>query len=307
MDKPVKFETAKLLEEKGYISVLPTDKPSRVHFDNKLFISPNYQSSKTINSIVEGRNLFITSNEEIKEGNYCTDGIGVCCLEWKTATHYKLKELNEIKPISWLKGLERIILTTDTELIANGIQAINDEFLKWFVKNPSCEEVEIKLNNFGECHMRGNNCDCYDISDQSLCELHYPNYKIIIPKEEPEQEEFRFKNRQMGAAGFVGNKIVENMISKFKQETLEEAAKNITKKYINEREKQTAYLEFIEGAKWQQEQDKNKFSEEDMINFSEWVTIMYPNQRKLLTTSDKKGFYTTKELLAKWVEQFKKE
>jgi hypothetical protein len=38
-----------------------------------------------------------------------------------------------------------------------------------------------------------------------------------------------------------------------KEETLEEAAKDTTNKYINEREKQTAYLEFIEGAKWQQE------------------------------------------------------
>jgi hypothetical protein len=37
------------------------------------------------------------------------------------------------------------------------------------------------------------------------------------------------------------------------KETLEEAAKNTTSKYINEREKQTAYLEFIEGAKWQAE------------------------------------------------------
>jgi hypothetical protein len=60
------------------------------------------------------------------------------------------------------------------------------------------------------------------------------------------------------------------------------------------------------GAKWQQEQDKNKYSEEDMVQFSEWVTIMYPNQRKLLTTSDKRGFYSTKELLIKWFEQFKK-
>jgi len=38
-----------------------------------------------------------------------------------------------------------------------------------------------------------------------------------------------------------------------KQETIEEAAKDTTNKYINEREKQTAYLEFIEGAKSQSE------------------------------------------------------
>jgi hypothetical protein len=37
------------------------------------------------------------------------------------------------------------------------------------------------------------------------------------------------------------------------QETLEEAARNTTKIYVNEREKQTAFLEFINGAKWQAE------------------------------------------------------
>ena len=29
-------------------------------------------------------------------------------------------------------------------MIQNGVQAIDDKFLEWFVKNPSCEEVEIK-------------------------------------------------------------------------------------------------------------------------------------------------------------------
>ena len=57
------------------------------------------------------------------------------------------------------------------------------------------------------------------------------------------------------------------------------------------------------GAKWQEER---MYSEEDMINFSEWVSIQYPNQRRFLTTNDKRGFCTTKELLGKWFEQNKK-
>lgn len=52
------------------------------------------------------------------------------------------------------------------------------------------------------------------------------------------------------------------------KETIEEACKNTIKKYLNEREKQTAYLEFIEGAKWQQER---MYSEEDMLNFAWWL------------------------------------
>ena len=41
-----------------------------------------------------------------------------------------------------------------------------------------------------------------------------------------------------------------------KQKTIEEAAKDTTNKYINEREKQTAYLEFIEGAIWKAERSQ---------------------------------------------------
>jgi len=52
-------------------------------------------------------------------------------------------------------------------------------------------------------------------------------------------------------------------LEKPKQETLEEAAK---KQWGNVH--RAGVLGFIEGAKWQQEQDKNKFSEEDMIEFA---------------------------------------
>ena len=46
-----------------------------------------------------------------------------------------------------------------------------------------------------------------------------------------------------------------------KQETLEVAAEN-SFKYIDHRNS------FIAGANWQQEQDKNKYSEEDMKQFA---------------------------------------
>ena len=52
------------------VHVLPTDKPSRLHFDDKLFLSTSPQISKNINSIVEGRNIYITSEEEIKVGDW---------------------------------------------------------------------------------------------------------------------------------------------------------------------------------------------------------------------------------------------
>jgi hypothetical protein len=76
-----------------------------------------------------------------------------------------------------LLNSKKIILTTDANLIANGVQEIDEEFLQWFVKNSSCEKVEVKkgkmkLNDDGEE---------YGFPDMSL-------YKIIIPKEKSKQE-----------------------------------------------------------------------------------------------------------------------
>jgi len=49
------------------IHVLPTDKPSRLHLGNSglVFFNLNYNSS-TINT----QHIYITSDEEIKEGEY---------------------------------------------------------------------------------------------------------------------------------------------------------------------------------------------------------------------------------------------
>lgn len=41
-------------------------------------------------------------------------------------------------------GYKKIILTTDQDLIADGVQPIDDDFLQWWITNPNCENVEIK-------------------------------------------------------------------------------------------------------------------------------------------------------------------
>lgn len=53
-----------------------------------------------------------------------------------------------------------------------------------------------------------------------------------------------------------------------KQETLEEVAKNYAKESIFSIEEKRA---FIDGAEWQQEQDKNKYSEEDLDAFRKFM------------------------------------
>ena len=67
-------------------------------------------------------NLYVTSDEEIKKDEYY------------------LGDDNHIYNLvtSVNNNGKKIVLTTNTELIADGVQAIDDEFLEWFIKNSSC-------------------------------------------------------------------------------------------------------------------------------------------------------------------------
>ena len=152
--------------------------------------------------------IYITPNEEIKEGDWVLN----------TNTNSIAKYTGHGSMDWWVK----IILTTDQDLIKDGVQVIDDDFLEWFVKNPSCEEVELTTY-----HVKG------DISGK----LHY---KIIIPKEEAKQE-----NDYTALLQPVGTK----------QETLEEVAE----RYY---EDEVSINAFVNGAKWQQEQDKKMYSDE---------------------------------------------
>jgi hypothetical protein len=122
------------------------------------------------------QNIYITSDEEIKE-----DTKPCWCIDAKdNSINYYQGAL----PLYNYIGYKKIILTTDQDLI--GVQTIDNEFLEWFVKNPSCEEVEIGeaypltccIQKEGKTKMN-NGC-----MERNRC----MNYKIIIPKEEPKQE-----------------------------------------------------------------------------------------------------------------------
>ena len=142
------------------IHVLPTDKPSRFWVTN-LGNLARCQDVETIKKALGSNvNIYITSDEEIKE----VDWVIECILNWVFKMHkHGLPNYNPNK--------KKIILTTDQDLIKDGIQAIDDEFLEWFVKNPSCERVKVNKEWNEERIIDGK-----DIGDYS--------YKIIIPKEE---------------------------------------------------------------------------------------------------------------------------
>ena len=116
------------------IHIISTDKPSRLWTNNlrrrlELDEFPEQHPTQI------AKHIYITNSEEIKEE------------DWyylpRTNSIYKCKEDPTELNLERRLGIAKVILTTDPELIADGVQSINDEFLEWFVKNPSCEEVEV--------------------------------------------------------------------------------------------------------------------------------------------------------------------
>lgn len=119
------------------------------------------------------QNIYITSDEEIR--------LNDACLHPTTLNISK----HHIVGNNLAKGWKKIILTTDEELINDGVQAIDYDFLKWFVKNPTCELVEYEeIYNIGNREYLGNGSFSYTEAPIPI------EYKLIIPKEEPKQETF---------------------------------------------------------------------------------------------------------------------
>lgn len=139
--------------------LLSTDKPSRIiKSQDNVFIllgtdAPNWFE---INLKTTKQNIYITNSDEIKEGDY---GI----LDKEVLSYHQMHK-------RWgMPQGKKIILTTDADLVKDGVKAIPDDFLEWFIKNPSCEYIEVKplLSNNGRALF---------------------GYKIIIPKEEINQD-----------------------------------------------------------------------------------------------------------------------
>ena len=178
------------------------------------------------------------------------------------------------KDFFWDFGVRyyKIILTTDQDLIKDGIQAIDDEFLEWFVKNPSCEEVETYSLKEG---------------NEELGYYHY-KYEIIIPQEEPKQDRTCTNNCSVVCG--------ECQILELKQETLEEVAENHKINTIKSgRTHRVEYTEqikfdFIAGAKWQAER---MYSEEEVVGL-------------LYRRSIYQNHFESDSEIRLWFEKFKK-
>jgi hypothetical protein len=198
------------------IHILPTDKPSRLFYIKKILVLDRKKKiySESYKNLHEykNQNIYITSDEKIKEGNYTYHrvfGVGkITNVNGKKCfVTIKLSSTDGSITTPWKRNIpdiKKIILTTDPQLIADGVQAIDDEFLEWFVKNPSCEEVET--------YRSGNHYD-------GAMEFYHPLfYKIIIPKEEPKQETLEEASNRAYSCGLFSTKTAFIAGVKWQQE-----------------------------------------------------------------------------------------
>jgi hypothetical protein len=266
------------------IHVLPTDKSSRLYLGNNgNFVFGMMQTSiQSRNDDFTNQNIYITSDEEIKEGDWTLmfDSFGHLFLCDNPQQYLGIEKGHHLN-----KGLRKIILTTDQNLIKDGVQEIDDEFLEWFVKNPSCDTVKIESwQTKGEWDL-----DYKIIITKDLIQVNQNNpvlrgstaliesYKVVISKEEP------------------------------KQETLEEFSKRIS----NDESNKNISLDYQDGifyginvgAKWQAER---MYSEEDLKQaFSAGRTVKNYKAEWEETYSD--DMTSCKyENFKEWFQQFKK-
>jgi hypothetical protein len=150
------------------IHILPTENESRIRYNSFNKVYELCEFTKYHTDIKSTHNIYITNDEPAypyalhlkNQEVFKTRAVGANSLE-----------LYHDKGFSYPDECRKIILTTDQDLIKDGVQAIDDEFLEWFVKNPSCEEVEVLFACRG---LDGN--------------TPIGEYRIIIPKEKPKQE-----------------------------------------------------------------------------------------------------------------------
>ena len=302
------------------IHVISTNKPSRLIIYSTLVNDFRLLAEPT-KDWKHKKHIYITNSEEIKEGDCCLystkedtnneESIPIICKITRILNSQDglLYEGSTGLVTQYPTKLSKIILTTDPDLIKDGVQAIDDEFLEWFVKNPSCDYVEITD-------------DTFTVGEMSKLPLGTRNhkYKIIIPQEKPKQltdleiaiklEEIeREEPKQECTCGVCDNCEEQEMFQILKeakeylakQKTLEEAAEKYSKRSSSYVFQEAHKRDFINGARYQSER---MYSEQEVFELTLKALDlgMTIRQDQLNGYSEKSGKDSHKE----WFEQFKK-
>ena len=258
--------------------MIQTDKKSRLLLEidtKKIFIVSTYFQDH----YRKHQNIYITSDEEIKD-------IRPHNGKWQLEKGQILNKFPDY--LTDLSECKLVIMTTDQDLINDGVQAIDDTFLEWFVNNPSCEQIEVQK--------------WFDGVD-------FLEYKIIIPKEEQEL-----------LPNFTISKDIFNRIADLKNEKKEEV---LTFPFVIENSLEYLKLTqriFDNGVKWQTE-NLLCFNEEELVKTDNDKLLfqiailrgMLKQQEKMYSEEEVK--YIVQEALEsalvtvdleQWLEQFKK-
>ena len=231
------------------IHILPTENSSRLSINDGILILHRLQWRKGT------QHIYITNDEEIKLG------------DWVYSIRGFVAKFPNFEN-SYIKECKKIILTTDQDLIKDGVQDIDDEFLEWFVKNPSCESVEVEYGDDGNGYQ-------------------------IIPKEEPNPFEL---------SKALPDDVFVKSLEELKQETLEELAERLKGKELfkesNDRARET--LSEIKSSPKQE----TMYSEEEVIDLlQKALTHQDDGETGSLVTAQgqirKANFYS-------WFNNFKK-
>jgi len=210
------------------------------------------------------QNIYITNDEEIKDGDWCLSKTNEVVRFGKkfTASLYK-----------------KIILTTDQDLINNDVQAIDDEFLEWFVKNPSCEFVEVEK---------------IIVISYSFPRNAYDKYRITIPKEEP-----KFEDSTENSLNIIS--IANSMFGKKEEPKQTDWVFEISSGYNGYRNKNTGdwiyeseYLKIFNGSNQETPTELEpvlaKLSHINDLGTSQWYEVVYYDDNRWCSFSGSKTF-----------------
>lgn len=136
------------------IHIIQTEKPTRLHVDMIDDSLRLFSNKIEVEHEPTGKHIYITSDEDVKEK------------DWVLCSNGNIKKVTKSNSDDrFIENWQKIILTTDQNLIKDGIQDIDDKFLEWFVNHPECDNVEVKT--------------------EPMFSSAWFKYKIIIPTEEP--------------------------------------------------------------------------------------------------------------------------
>jgi hypothetical protein len=264
------------MEKRKNCWIIPTDQPSRLHH----YAFGCWSLSKEPLNWRTASHIYITSDEEIKDGDwYYTNRFNVGIA----------KNEGDSKIERTTNSYKKIVLTTNPTLIDDGVQSISDEFLEWFVKNSSCEFVEVVKQEviLGYYDAKG------------LKKIYDDSYKIIIPQEGDKQEGYICPHTKIQCDDeccvsakdcHITSSLASGIVEP-KQETLEEAAYRLSAEKFEP--KHTVFmLGVIEGAKWKAER---------MYTYDELRQIAYNAYCKgQLDNNPTEGKFNL------WIQEFKK-